>query len=130
MPASRRGSGTLTLPSGQTLTYHTRTHDEEGLPHATKKCVQPLFGDPIDSTDIAQDYGRSPPSSREPVRLIGFLIRYQRGHANAIHRFTLTPQRMRMIVEAFKDALETGLEKHEQVVVRLDSIPIPLFNNV
>ena len=32
--------------------------------------------------------------------------------------FTLTPQRMRMIVEAFKDALENGLEKPEQIVVR------------
>ncbi|KAK1228103.1 hexokinase [Marasmius sp. AFHP31] len=30
--------------------------------------------------------------------------------------FTLTPQRMRMIVEAFKDTLELGLEKHEQIV--------------
>lgn len=70
MVASRRGSGTLTLPSGQTLAYHTRTHDEEGLPHATKKCVQPLLGGQVDSTDIAQDNGRSPPSSREPVRFI------------------------------------------------------------
>lgn len=34
-------------------------------------------------------------------------------------RFTLTPQRMRMIVEAFKDALELGLSKNEQIVVRL-----------
>ena len=34
-------------------------------------------------------------------------------------RFTLTPQRMRMIVEAFKDALEIGLEKPEQTVVRI-----------
>jgi hypothetical protein len=34
------------------------------------------------------------------------------------HRFTLTPQRMRMIVEAFKDALELGLEKDGQIVVR------------
>ena len=32
-------------------------------------------------------------------------------------RFTLTPQRMRMIVEAFKEALETGLEQPGQVVV-------------
>lgn len=30
--------------------------------------------------------------------------------------FTLTPQRMRMIVEAFKDALELGLEKPDQIV--------------
>jgi hexokinase len=33
------------------------------------------------------------------------------------HRFTLTPQRMRMIVEAFKDTLELGLSKFGQVVV-------------
>jgi hexokinase len=32
-------------------------------------------------------------------------------------RFTLTPPRMRMIVEAFKEALELGLEKPDQVVV-------------
>lgn len=35
------------------------------------------------------------------------------------YRFTLTPQRMRMIVEAFKDTLELGLEKKDQVVVRI-----------
>ena len=32
-------------------------------------------------------------------------------------RFNLTPQRMRMIVEAFKDSLELGLSKHGQIVV-------------
>lgn len=32
-------------------------------------------------------------------------------------RFTVTPQRMRMIVEAFKDSLELGLSKPGQVVV-------------
>jgi hypothetical protein len=41
---------------------------------------------------------------------------------NATRSFTLTPQRMRMIVEAFKEALETGLEKPEQVVVCRDLI--------
>ena len=35
------------------------------------------------------------------------------------YRFTLTPQRMRMITEAFKEALETGLQKPGQVVVRI-----------
>jgi len=39
---------------------------------------------------------------------------------------------MRMIVEAFKDTLELGLEKPEQVVVRishhLSSLPLP-FNH-
>ena len=37
MVLSRRGSGSVTLPTGQTLAFHTRTHDEEDLPHATKK---------------------------------------------------------------------------------------------
>jgi hypothetical protein len=36
-----------------------------------------------------------------------------------INSFTLTPPRMRMIVDAFKDTLELGLEKPKQVVVRL-----------
>ena len=39
MPLSRRGSGSVTLPTGQTLAIHTRTHDDEDLPHATKKSV-------------------------------------------------------------------------------------------
>ena len=34
-------------------------------------------------------------------------------------RFNLTPQRMRMIVEAFKDSLELGLAKPDQIVVSL-----------
>lgn len=34
-------------------------------------------------------------------------------------RFTLTPQRMRIIVEAFKETLELGLNKPAQVVVRI-----------
>lgn len=32
-------------------------------------------------------------------------------------RFNLTPQRMRMIVEAFKESLELGLSKEGQIVV-------------
>lgn len=36
-PGSRRGSGSVVLATGQTLAYHTRTNDEEELPHATKK---------------------------------------------------------------------------------------------
>ncbi|KAF7440128.1 hexokinase A [Pleurotus ostreatus] len=79
MPLSRRGSGSITLASGQTLAIHTRTHDEEDLPHATKKTM----------ADHLRKY-------------------------EAL--FTLTPQRMRMIVEAFKEALELGLEKPSQVV--------------
>jgi len=39
MPASRRGSGSVTLLTGQTIAIHTRTQDEEDLPHATKKYV-------------------------------------------------------------------------------------------
>lgn len=36
--ASRRGSSSVTLPSGHTLAY-TRTSEAEDLPHATKKYV-------------------------------------------------------------------------------------------
>ncbi|KAF7340276.1 Phosphotransferase [Mycena venus] len=79
MPASRRGSGSFVLPSGQTIAMHTRTHDEEDLPHATKKTMA------------------------------DHLRKYE-------SLFTLTPQRMRMIVEAFKDTLELGLTKPEQIV--------------
>jgi len=79
MPASRRGSGSITLPTGQTLAIHTRTHDEGDLPHATKKTMA------------------------------DHLRKYE-------SLFTLTPQRMRMIVEAFKDTLELGLNKPGQVV--------------
>ncbi|KAF8064993.1 hexokinase [Lyophyllum atratum] len=79
MVLSRRGSGSITLSSGQTLAIHTRTHDEEDLPHATKKTM----------ADHLRKY--------ESI-------------------FTLTPQRMRMIVEAFKDTLELGLAKPDQVV--------------
>ncbi|EAU83892.2 hexokinase [Coprinopsis cinerea okayama7 len=87
MPLSRRGSGTFTLPSGQTLAQHTRTQDEEALPHATKRTMA------------------------DHLRRFETL-------------FTLTPQRMRIIVEAFKDALETGLEKHDQ---ELPMIPTYVF---
>ncbi|KAF7313096.1 Phosphotransferase [Mycena kentingensis (nom. inval.)] len=79
MPASRRGSGSIVLLTGQTMAMHTRTQDEEDLPHATKKTMA------------------------------DHLRKYE-------SLFTLTPQRMRMIVEAFKDTLELGLEKHKQIV--------------
>ncbi|KAG6831083.1 hypothetical protein H0H87_006199 [Tephrocybe sp. NHM501043] len=79
MVLSRRGSGSITLASGQTLALHHRTHDEEDLPHATKKTM----------ADHLRKY--------ESI-------------------FTLTPQRMRMIVEAFKETLEAGLAKPDQVV--------------
>ncbi|KII91596.1 hypothetical protein PLICRDRAFT_38377 [Plicaturopsis crispa FD-325 SS-3] len=79
MPASRRGSSSVTLASGQTLAIHTRTHDDEDLPHATKKTMA------------------------------DHLRKYE-------SLFTLTPQRMRMIVEAFKETLELGLNKPEQIV--------------
>lgn len=48
--------------------------------------------------------------------------------ANVTRSFTLTPQRMRMIVEAFKDALENGLEKPEQVVVRFRLRALPFHD--
>lgn len=38
-------------------------------------------------------------------------------------RFTLTPQRMRIIVDAFMDTLDIGLKEHDQIVV----CPIPLL---
>ncbi|TDL18251.1 hexokinase [Rickenella mellea] len=80
MPASRRGSGSQNLPTGQTtLAMHTRTQDEEDLPHATKKTM------------------------------VDHLRKYESA-------FTLTPQRMRMITEAFKDTLEHGLKEYGQIV--------------
>ncbi|OCH94646.1 hypothetical protein OBBRIDRAFT_789122 [Obba rivulosa] len=81
MPASRRGSGSITLPTGQTLAFHshTRSSEDDDLPHATKK------------------------------KMADHLRKYEA-------LFTLTPQRMRMIVEAFKESLETGLAKNEQIV--------------
>ncbi|PAV18262.1 hexokinase [Pyrrhoderma noxium] len=79
MPASRRGSGSVTLPSGQTLAIHTRTQDEEDLPHATKKTMADYF------------------TKFESL-------------------FTLTPQRMRMITEAFSETLDLGLKNHGQTV--------------
>ncbi|KAF9224913.1 hexokinase [Gyrodon lividus] len=79
MPSSRRGSGSVILPSGQTIAIHTRTQDEEDLPHATKKTMA------------------------------DHLRKYE-------SLFTLTPQRMRMIVEAFTETLELGLSKHNQIV--------------
>ncbi|KIY69002.1 hexokinase [Cylindrobasidium torrendii FP15055 ss-10] len=77
--ASRRGSGSVTLPSGQTMAYHTRTHDGDELPHATKKTMA------------------------DHLRKFEQL-------------FTLTPQRMRMIVEAFKETLALGLSQPGQIV--------------
>jgi hypothetical protein len=38
--ASRRGSGNLTLSTGQTITVHTRIHGEDGLIHATEKTIE------------------------------------------------------------------------------------------
>ncbi|CAL1710362.1 unnamed protein product [Somion occarium] len=76
--ASRRGSSSVTLPTGHTLAY-TRTSEVDDLPHATKK------------------------------KMADHLRRFET-------MFTMTPQRMRMIVEAFKDSLELGLSKSGQVV--------------
>ncbi|EJF58279.1 hexokinase-domain-containing protein [Dichomitus squalens] len=78
--ASRRGSQTVQLPSGQTLTTFTKSStDDEGLPHATKKTMA------------------------DHLRKFEAL-------------FNLTPQRMRMIVEAFRESLELGLSKNGQIV--------------
>ncbi|KAI0365390.1 hexokinase [Pilatotrama ljubarskyi] len=78
--ASRRGSASVVLPSGQTLPSYTRSsEDDDGLPHATKK------------------------------KMADHLRKYEA-------LFTLTPQRMRIIVEAFKESLELGLAKFGQVV--------------
>ncbi|CAE6427100.1 unnamed protein product [Rhizoctonia solani] len=76
---SRRGSGSITTPSGMTVAYHTRTQDGTDLPHATKKTM----------TDHLRKY--------ESL-------------------FTLTPQRMRMIVDSFDETLEKGLAEYDQVV--------------
>jgi hexokinase len=69
------------------MATHTRTQDEEDLPHATKRTMA------------------------------DHLRRYE-------SLFTLTPPRMRMIVEAFKEALELGLEKPDQV---LPMVPTYVF---
>jgi len=76
---SRRGSGSITTPSGLTLAYHTRTNETDDLPHPTKKTM----------TDHLRKY--------ESL-------------------FTLTPQRMRMIVDSFDETFEKGLAEPEQVV--------------
>jgi hypothetical protein len=39
MALSRSGSVSITAHSGTALAIHTRTHDEEDLPHATKRFV-------------------------------------------------------------------------------------------
>jgi len=49
-------------------------------------------------------------------------------------RFTLTPQRMRIIVEAFKETLELGLQQPDQVVVCIGpltfrSYRVPVFKH-
>jgi hypothetical protein len=38
--SSRRGSGNLTLTSGQKITVHTRIHGDDGLVHATEKTIE------------------------------------------------------------------------------------------
>ncbi|KAF7795718.1 hypothetical protein EIP86_006883 [Pleurotus ostreatoroseus] len=65
--------------AGNPVAYHTRSSEQEDLPHATKR------------------------------KMSDHLRRFET-------LFTLTPQRMRIIVEAFKDALELGLSKPKQVV--------------
>lgn len=70
MPASRRGSGSITLPTGQTQVFHTRTQDEEDLPHATKKYAsQHNRNLHLILTDVSelQNNGRSPAQIRKLV---------------------------------------------------------------
>ncbi|KAJ3554992.1 hypothetical protein NM688_g2819 [Phlebia brevispora] len=74
--ADRPGS---TPVAGHPVAYHTRSSEQEDLPHATKR------------------------------KMADHLRKFET-------MFTLTPQRMRIIVEAFKDALELGLSKPGQVV--------------
>lgn len=50
--------------------------------------------------------------------------------AQTAHRFTLTPQRMRIVVEAFKESLELGLAKNGQVVVRTTVLSRVLISDV
>jgi hexokinase len=42
--------------------------------------------------------------------------------------FTLTPQRMRMIVDAFEETLDKGLAEYDQVVVSGVPISFRRFN--
>jgi hexokinase len=123
MPPSRRGSGTFTLPTGQTMATHTRTHDDEDLPHATKKCVS----NPdhwITQSQLCQSRNRT---MADHLRKYESLWVFMLGRAaivcliSGFCRFTLTPQRMRMIVEAFKETLELGLQKPKQIVVCIRS---------
>ncbi|KZT50279.1 hypothetical protein CALCODRAFT_444837 [Calocera cornea HHB12733] len=79
LPASRRGSGTVPTMTGKDLPFHHRTHEDEELPHATKKTMA------------------------------DHLRKYE-------SLFTLTPQRMRMIVDAFEETLDKGLQKEGEVV--------------
>lgn len=60
MVLSRRGSGSVTLPTGQTLAMHTRTQDEEVLPHATKKWVNMPPATAIACLDVNRTSGPWP----------------------------------------------------------------------
>lgn len=123
MRLSRSESVSITAHSGPTLAIHTRTHDEEDLPHATKRCVA-FTGQPLGITKHRQCV------ERWPITLDVMKACAQNSKScfkpllNSL-RFTLTPPRMRMIVEAFKEALELGLEKPGQVVVRIKTLSYP-----
>ena len=114
---SRRGSVSITAHSGIALAIHTRTHDEEDLPHATKRFVASIDTSALRSSNVVicrtmADHLRRYESLYETT-----LHSLYRTLRDFLLRFTLTPPRMRMIVEAFKEALELGLEKPNQVVV-------------
>lgn len=78
--STRRGSGVIATPSGDTH-YYTSTDAHETLPHPKAASL----------ADVQRKY--------ESL-------------------FIMTPQRMRIIVDAFEEALEKGLQEPGQVVVR------------
>ncbi|KAI0710941.1 hypothetical protein C8Q76DRAFT_694906 [Earliella scabrosa] len=94
---SQRESLTMHLLTGQAMmTFTKHSEDDAGLPHATKKTM----------ADHLREALRVPLRSEYPRKL----------HARGPCRFNSTPQRMRIIVEAFKESLEVGLLKHGQVM--------------
>ncbi|PSR84107.1 hypothetical protein PHLCEN_2v5535, partial [Hermanssonia centrifuga] len=95
--ADRPGGTSVTPPTGHTFAF-TRSSDQDDLPHATKRYQY------IHQGALIATYADS--ANR---KMADHLRKFET-------MFTLTPQRMRMIVEAFKDALETGLAKRDQVV--------------
>ena len=99
-----------------TLAYHTRIQGEEDLPHATKEYAVISYDTRRDALNEKKGQWRITSASMRVCALVQIAPAEAVLHGTA--RFTLTPQRMRMIVEAFKETLELGLEKPGQTVVR------------